>query len=44
MNLQNTYDLWQAGKNVDLSKIKVFPTVKGRPDEATVLKKYISNR
>lgn len=44
MSLQNTYDLWFANQNVDLTKVKVFPTVKGRPDESTVLKKYVSGR
>jgi addiction module HigA family antidote len=40
LNLQNTYDLWYAKKNLDLSKIKAFPILKGRPLEAEVLKKY----
>jgi addiction module HigA family antidote len=44
MNLQANYDLWFAEQNVDLSKVKVFPTVKGRPDETTVMKKYVSER
>lgn len=41
LNLQSTYDLWHAVKNVDLSKIKVFPTPKTKPNEADVLKKYV---
>jgi antitoxin HigA-1 len=44
LNLQNTYDLWQANDNVDLSKIKVFPTPKTKPIEAEVLKKYVPAR
>lgn len=44
LNLQNNYDLWYAGKNVDLSKIKVFPTPKTRPDEGAVMKRYVPGR
>lgn len=44
MNLQNTYDLWHAEKNVDLSKIKAFPAIKSWPKENDVLKKYTSGR
>jgi antitoxin HigA-1 len=40
MNLQNEYDLWHAEKNVDLSKIKAFPSTKSWPKETAVLKKY----
>jgi addiction module HigA family antidote len=28
LNLQNTYDLWNAGKRIDLSKIKYFRAAK----------------
>ena len=43
LNLQSTYDLWYAEKNVDISKIKAFQT-SNQPDENEVLKKYKSSR
>jgi antitoxin HigA-1 len=44
LNLQNTYDLWHAAKNVNLAAIKPFRSSKGFPSESSVLKEYTAGR
>lgn len=44
LNMQNNYDLWYAERKVDLSKIKVFKTIKSRPAEPLVIKQQTAGR